>query len=61
MFEYKAARGSVHRGSYVSAHVLLNVLNKLGKRDIMRGLPGILLLFRNEFIKFNNTHEEHEC
>ena len=26
----------------MSAHVLLNLLNKLGKRDKMRGLPNIL-------------------
>ena len=38
----------------MSAHVLLNSLNKLGKRDKMRGLS-ILSLFRNEFNKFNNT------
>ena len=35
----------------MSAHVLLNLLNELGKRDKMRGLPSILSLFR----KFNNT------
>ena len=45
----------IDRGSYMSAHVLLNLLNKLGKRDKMRGLPSILSLFRNEFNKFNNT------
>ena len=39
----------------MSAHVLLNLLNELGKRDKMRGLPSILLLFRNELNKFNNT------
>ena len=39
----------------MSAHVLLNLLNELGKRDKMRGLPSILFLFRNEFNKFNNT------
>ena len=39
----------------MSAHVLLNLLNKLGKRDKMRGLPSNLSLFRNEFNKFNNT------
>ena len=39
----------------MSAHVLLNLLNKLRKRDKMRGLPSILSLFRNEFNKFNNT------
>ena len=46
---------SLNRGSYMSAHVLLNLLNELGKRDKMRGLLGILFLFRNEFNKFNNT------
>ena len=44
-----------YRGSYMSAHVLLNLLNELGKREKMRGLPSILSLFRNEFNKFNNT------
>ena len=39
----------------MSAHVILNLLNELGKRDKMRGLPSILSLFRNEFNKFNNT------
>ena len=39
----------------MSAHVLLNLLNELGKSDKMRGLPGILFLFRNEFNKFINT------
>ena len=46
---------SLHRGSYMSAHVLLNLLNELGKRDKMRGLLSILSLFRKEFNKFNNT------
>ena len=45
----------INRGSYMSAHVLLILLNELGKRDKMRGLPSILSLFRNEFNKFNNT------
>ena len=45
----------LNRGSYISAHVLLNLLNELRKRDKMRGLPSILSLFRNEFNKFNNT------
>ena len=39
----------------MSAHVLLNLLNELGKRDKMRGLPSILSLFRNELNKFNKT------
>ena len=44
----------IYRGSYMSAHVLLNLLNELGKRDKMRGLSSILSLFCNEFNKFNN-------
>ena len=39
----------------MSANVLLNLLNELGKRDKMRGLSSILSLFRNEFNKFNKT------
>ena len=37
----------------MSAHVLLNILNKL--RKIVRGLPNIVSLFRNVFNKFNKT------
>ena len=48
---------AVNRGSYMSAHVLLNLLYELGKRDKMRGLQSILSLFRNKFNKFNNTRE----
>ena len=40
---------AINRGSYMSVHVLLNLLNELGKSDKMQGLPSILLLFRNEF------------
>ena len=50
-----AVKDEKHRGPYRSAHVLLNLLNELGKRDKMLGLPSILSLFRNEFNKFNNT------
>ena len=39
----------------MSAHVLLTLLNELGKIDNMRGLPSILSPLRNEFCKFNNT------
>ena len=35
--------------------VLLNLSNKLRKRDKMRGLLSILSLFRNQFNQFNNT------
>ena len=36
----------------MSAHVLLNLLNEMGKRGKMRGLPSTLSLFRSEFSKF---------
>ena len=39
----------------MNAHVLLNLLNKLGKRDKMLGKPSILSLFPNVFNKLNNT------
>ena len=38
-----------HRVSYMNAHVLLDLLNELRKRDEMGGLPSILSLFSNEF------------
>ena len=42
----------------MSAHVLLNLLNELGQRDKMRGLPIILSLSRN---KTNSIIQEHKC
>ena len=39
----------------MSAHILLHLSKELRKRDKMRGLPSILLLFCSEFNKFNNT------
>ena len=45
----------LYRGSYMSALVLFNLLNKLRKRDKMGGLPSILSLFLQEFNKFINT------
>ena len=42
-----ARRKSVNRGSYMNAHVLLNLLNELGKRDKMRLINSII--------------QEHEC
>ena len=44
----------INRGSYMSANVSLDLLNKLGKRDKMRGLSSILSLFRNKVNKLNN-------
>ena len=43
----------------MSAHVLLNLLNELGIRDKMRGLPSILSLFRTSLI--DSIIQEHEC
>ena len=37
----------------MSVHVFLNLLNELGKRDRMQGLPSNLFLFHNELNKFN--------
>ena len=48
-----------HRGSYMSAHVSLNLLNELGKRDKMRGLPRILSLFFATSL-INSIIQEHE-
>ena len=39
----------------MSAHVLLNLLNVLGKRNKLLEKPCILSLFRNEFNNLNNT------
>ena len=41
----------------MSVHVLVKLLNEFGKRDKMRSVPNNLLLFSNEFNKFNNTGE----
>ena len=50
----------------MSAHVLLNLLNKLRKRDKMRGLSSILSIFCNKFNTLNKTGAQmldyiHEC
>ena len=42
----------------MSAHVLLNLFNKLRKRDKMRGSQSILSLFGNSLI--NSIIQEHE-
>ena len=43
--KYAFRRTPIYRGSHMSAHVLLNLLNEFGKRDKMRGLPSILHFF----------------
>ena len=50
--------GGTYRGSYISAHVLLNLLKSLRKRDKMLGKPRILSLCRNESNKL--IIQEHE-
>ena len=55
---YKEGR-TLYRGSYMSVHVLLNLLNELRKRDKMPGLPSILSLFATSLI--NSIIQEHEC
>ena len=39
----------------MSAHVLLNLFNKMEKRDKMQGWPSNLFLYCNKFNKFNYT------
>ena len=53
--EFWAMIWTVKRRSYMSAHVLLNLLNKFEKSDKMQGLPSILSLFCNKFNKVNNS------
>ena len=43
----------------MSAHVLLNLLDVLGKSGKMGGLPSILSLFAMSLI--NSLIQEHEC
>ena len=39
----------------MSAHVLLNLINELGKKTRIKALQSILLGFPNKFNKFSNT------
>ena len=43
----------------MSTHVLLNLLNELGKDVRCEALPSILSVFPNEFN--NSIMQEHEC
>ena len=51
---------SLYRGSYMSAYVLLNLLNKLRKRDKMRGLSSIFFIFFATIL-IKSIILEHEC
>ena len=45
----------------MSAHVLLNLLNELGKRDKMRDLPSIFFYLFSATSLINSIIQEHEC
>ena len=49
----------LHRESYMSAHVLLNLLNELGKRDKCEACRAFYLFFATSLI--NSIIQEHEC
>ena len=49
----------IHRGSYISAHVLFYLLNKFRKKDKMRGLPSILSFSAASII--NSIIRVHKC
>ena len=51
----KGHNNTLNRGSYMSTHVLFNLLNELGKKIRCEALPSILSVFPNEFNKFNIT------
>ena len=44
----------------MSAHVLMNLLNKLRKRDRMQGLPSILFLYFATSL-INSIMQDEEC
>ena len=56
--DHKAAI-SINRGSYMSAHVLLNLLNELGKEIKCDACRAFYLFFATSSI--NSIIQEHEC
>ena len=50
---------TLHRGSYTSAHVLLNLLNELGKEIKCESCRAFYLFFATSLI--NSIIQEHEC
>ena len=50
---------SIYRGSYMSAHVLLNLLNELGKRDKCEACRAFCPYFAT--ILINSIIQEHKC
>ena len=49
---------NLYRGSFISDHVLLNLLSELRKIDKMRDFLGILSRLCSEFIKLNKTRTQ---
>ena len=49
----------IHRGSYIGAHVLLNLLNELGKEIKCEACRAFYLFFAACLI--NSIIQEHEC
>ena len=49
-----------NKGSYISAHVLLNLSSELEIRDKMRGLSSILYIFFATS-SINSIIQEHTC
>ena len=45
----------INKGSYMSVHVFLNLLKRVGEKRKMRGMTSISSVFHNEFNKFNIT------
>ena len=58
-YNYSHIMRKLHRGSSMSAHVLLNLLNELKKVKKMRALPSILYFFATCLI--NLKVQEHKC
>ena len=50
---------ALNRGSYMSAHVLLNLLNELRKRDNMRLAKYFISFFATSLM--NSITQEHQC
>ena len=48
-FEKTKTKKRIYRGSYMSAHVLLNLLNELGKRDKNARLAEHFISFLQRF------------
>ena len=58
----KTMKGSsmqIYRGSYISAHVLLSLLNELGKKIKCEACRAFYLFFATSLI--NSIIQEHEC